>query len=1251
MNAPAAAQPPRKRRRGRRAFFAILAIAAFVAASLAWLLWTTSGRDAALGMAARLLPSGALTWQRADGVLADSLTLHGLRFHHAGVDLRAGRATIVPRLWPVLRDEIHLDALEVDDATLDLPIDHTAQPPPRWPDVLPKFDLPFRLVVRTFAVTHTRLLREHAPVLTIASAQGGLSLGSGRIDLRQVNARTDRGELRADGFIDARNAYATRLRARWQAPSDATPADLQLLAGGDLRHFVLSLSGQAPSALALKLTLDNGQRVPDWSLALIAHRLDAQRLLARIDSTASATSPPWDIALDAHGTGGKARLQGRIAQGERALVIAPSQLDYADGVLSAHPLALDILDGRVRLTGRADFKPAAPTLEAQLDLDRIAWRADPAAEAVRASGRLDVKGNLSAWQAHGALDLLRGGAAARLALALDGDGAQATIHSLDATTPAGTLRASGRLRWSPSLQWNADARLDRFDPGYLAPGFDGAVSARLQANGAHAPHSGTSLRASIDGLSGTLRKRRLGGGGTVAWANGEGHTDIDLRIGGSHVQARGTFGSRFDLQARFDPLQLDDLLPDARGDVSGRIAVQGALPMPAVQGQLRGSGLQWRQYAAAHLALDGHLDDDAKNGTLRMDADGIAGLPAIAQAHLQFDGSPTQPRVSGTLAGSLGSLELSASAQRTQDTWNARIATLRYAPTQGTAWTLTAPTSLRIDARGGIALPSACLRSGEASVCAQADWPRRASLQARGLPMGLLDAWIARPDFDAYTDGVADLDAHIAPARSGFSGSAQLRSAQGALRLPSQPMHSLLGYANLSLQATLDGSRVQANLSSDLSAGGHVQAQIATELTPNAPLHGDASLDLRDITWLELFSTDIAAPTGHLGGQVAFAGSLAQPVVSGRLTLSDFQTELPALGIAIKNGRVQIDADASGTATINGSLQSGEGTLTLGGGMHWNDLDAPLTVTLKGQNLRIADTPDLDAIASPDLQLGYAAGTLTLHGTVDVPTAQLDLERLDGAVSPSPDVVVLDPREKVQRSPLKVDVDLQLTLGKQVKLKGFGLDGTLGGSLRVRKPASGNLSANGALDVGGRYAAYGQQLDIERGRLTYNGGGFDNPALDVLAQRQFDDGTLVGVRVRGTALRPQTQITSTPAMDPSNALAYLVIGRPLQSADAGETKQIGAASAALAVGSNLLAQKVATRLGLDSAGLSQSRALGGEAFTVGKYLSPRLFVSYGVALAGTGEVLTLKYLLRKGFDVSIESAKENRASVNWRIEK
>ena len=83
-----------------------------------------------------------------------------------------------------------------------------------------------------------------------------------------------------------------------------------------------------------------------------------------------------------------------------------------------------------------------------------------------------------------------------------------------------------------------------------------------------------------------------------------------------------------------------------------------------------------------------------------------------------------------------------------------------------------------------------------------------------------------------------------------------------------------------------------------------------------------------------------------------------------------------------------------------------------------------------------------------------------------------------------------------------------------------------------------------------------------------------------------------------------------------------------------------------------LRQPFPDAVGLDDAGVMDSRALGGSVLGVGKYLSPKLYVGYGVSLLGTGQVLTLKYLLRKGFDIEIESSTvENRASVNWRKER
>src|SRR5690606_33341116 len=121
-------------------------------------------------------------------------------------------------------------------------------------------------------------------------------------------------------------------------------------------------------------------------------------------------------------------------------------------------------------------------------------------------------------------------------------------------------------------------------------------------------------------------------------------------------------------------------------------------------------------------------------------------------------------------------------------------------------------------------------------------------------------------------------------------------------------------------------------------------------------------------------------------------------------------------------------------------------------------------------------------------------------------------------------------------------------------------------------------------------------------------------------------------------------------------------------ASAGERDRLGAASAALSAGGTLLASQLAASIGLDEAGVLQSRALGGSVFGIGKYLSPRLYVGYGSSLLGTGQVPRLKYLLAHGlswlgtglvgtltslldhgFDIEVGvSTVEQRATGTWR---
>jgi len=333
-------------------------------------------------------------------------------------------------------------------------------------------------------------------------------------------------------------------------------------------------------------------------------------------------------------------------------------------------------------------------------------------------------------------------------------------------------------------------------------------------------------------------------------------------------------------------------------------------------------------------------------------------------------------------------------------------------------------------------------------------------------------------------------------------------------------------------------------------------------------------------------------------------------------------------------------------------VRSGDGTLAIDGSLGWRGTATPLVLNLTGRNVLASDTRDLRAVIDPDVVVRYAAGKpLDVSGRVGVPSANIDLARLDRGATTSTDVVVLDPVDPTRAIATPLALDLTLALGDDVRLHGFGLDGTLAGNLRVRSQPGRDMVASGTLDVGGRYTAYGQKLDITRGELTWSNTPIDDPLLNIRAERDVEQVT-AGIDVTGHATRPQAAVWTDPATDQSQALAYLALGRPLSSASSEETQKLDAASAALSAGGNFLASRLGARLGLDTAGIGESRALGGSVLGVGKYLSPRLYVGYGVSLLGTGQVLTLKYLLRKGFDIEIESGTiENRASANWRKEK
>ncbi len=1266
-----------QRKVARRSAIGITALAIVIALLLYWLLTSIGGRDLLLRQIVARLPAGTtLTWTSADGPAAGPMLLRGVRFsmprqrNHdckptpqascamGRIVFAADSVMLDPAIRPLFGKRLRLDALHVQDAVLDLPRSDTPFELPQWPDVLPQVEPPLALQADAIRIDRLRVVQEGQPIVDIRTARGGVDAVSGMLDVNRLQVDSDRGRFALHGSYVPRDNYRTDLIATAVLPATTAqmPPRIGMSARGNLSRMDVAIGGRVPAPLRATLTLRGDSDAPRWNL-----RASSDALNIALLTGSNQASEPIAFKVIANGTGGRASLRGSVQQGELKATLQPSRVSLDDKVLRLHPLVLDVFEGRVTANGTANLRDAKDaSLKFAVNARGLRWRSADRRTEIGGDADFGIAGKPERWAAIGKARLQRGRERATIDFDGIGDRAGVRMRSLRAAMPQGRLDATGTLAWDPRLRWDADARLAGFDAGYFLPDWPGAINGRIQSDGERRG-SGT-LRAHIDAreLGGRLRGRALSGRGTLD-IDGDAYAgDVALALGQSRIDARGRIASSIDVDANLSPLQLSDLLPEGRGSVRGTLKLRGARNAPDIEVDVIGNDVAFGEYRAGRLVAKGRLPWRNGSGALAIDASDLQAGLAFSDLHADLRGAVERLQFDARARGDLGTLALRGNARKQGARWQGALAALQFDPARGAGWTLQQPAGWSWDGRNG-ALSRACLASNAGgALCANANWPRRGlDVQGNGLPLALLVPYLPeRNDGRPWLfNGEATLAAQLTSVGNTWRGTALLTSSSGGLRNSARSRRDIIGYRNLALAANFDPQRVQATLGAVLNGDGRIDARVATGWDAYAPLDGEVRIATDELTWMELFSPDIVEPTGRLDADLRLAGTRTQPAIGGTGRLLAFATELPALGIALRDGDLRLDAQADGNARIVGRVRSGDGVLDVDGTFGWrnqpgSDQSAPLVLNLRGKNVLVAETRQLRAVADPDVVVRYRAGQpLQVSGKVTIAEADINLERLDDGVATSPDVVVLDPVDPRREATNTLDLDLDLVMGDDVNINGFGLVGSLGGNLRVRALPGRELRGTGALDVDGRYTAYGQRLQITRGRLLWQNSLVGDPLLDLRAEREAGEVT-AGIRVEGRASAPRVSVYSDPAKTETEALAYLTLGRPLSGLSGDEARQLGTAKAALSAGTGLLASELGTRLGLDDAGVSDSRALGGEVLSVGKYLSPKLYVGYGVSLLGTGQVLILKYLLRKGFDIQIESSSvENRASVNWRIEK
>lgn len=501
------------------------------------------------------------------------------------------------------------------------------------------------------------------------------------------------------------------------------------------------------------------------------------------------------------------------------------------------------------------------------------------------------------------------------------------------------------------------------------------------------------------------------------------------------------------------------------------------------------------------------------------------------------------------------------------------------------------------------------------------------------------------------------------------------------------------GLREARVQWRLQNDRMEAELVWDSEHMGQIKAQVQSPLSTrgqgltwdeHAPLTGSVVASLPQFGAWSLLAPPGWRVQGTLESRLTLSGTRSQPQWQGRLQADNLAVRSAVQGIEFSRGQLLARLEGQQVMLERLSLRGAGaqgGDLQAQGQFSWNPAGigvgtanplnaAKLHLQIQAKGLRVSNRADRRLAISGDLTADIDQRQLRLRGLVQADQALFVLPE-ENTPTLGSDVMVLrtetntstgmPPKPPMPPTPTQSwlgipDVQVRLDLGPDFQVQGRGLNTRLAGQVQLVSNAAtqGMPRLTGQVRTeGGRYKAYGQQLNIETGVLRFNG-PYDNPSLDILALRP-NLPQRVGVQVTGTALLPRIRLYADPDMPDADKLAWLVLGRSAASGGAESAVLQQAALALLSGNGKTLSGELATRLGLDEISLaSGSRSdatASGAAVTLGKRLSKDFYMVYESSLSGTFGSLYIFYDLSRRLTLRAQAGQLSALDLIFTVRK
>ncbi len=1192
----------------------------------------------------------------AGGVRAGLVEIDQERVH---LEIRGicTRVLLEPLLWQTLR---------APDTTVDsvyIEVKHPASPPPvpaRAPQFLPRW--------LTIEIGHASIGKAVLVDPDRTRLEGSAIAGSALLrhrDIRFYQTQLQMGELHfaATGTLHASDPLQLTAQGRitWR-PRDQPDWRLTASAAGDLDK--VAVSGKILAPFQSELSGEMLDLTHDWHWRGHAVVQDFDLRAWHLAGPLGAIS--GELALSGAGRGFSAR--GMLDPA--GLKAGPFKVRF-DGAYSQHVITARRIDithpgsgANTTASGTIGIVAGGPRLDLRGSWRNLRWPlVGPKVPFRSAEGTFELSGvRPYDFRTKGLVQLdgypaVPADAAGRLA----GDGVSISRGSVDLLHGHAVLQAE--VTWAPVQRWTVSGRATGIDPGRWRPDLPGSLDFGLTMAG-RGFKAGDPISLAVDGLDGRLRGVTASGGGKLTHAgNTWTFQRVRVGLGRTRLALDGRIDHAVDLTFAVTAEDLSLLSPGTRGRLQASGTIRGPLDSPDILATAHGAGILYDGVSLARF--DAKVDFDPSSRRRSSIEARLRELRFHRRTLRSLDFTLDGPASGATahLDAQAPGLHLTATARGAfnKSNFDGTLESLSLSGEESLRLHLQQPVALELSPAAS-SIERFCLVGTPGDLCAQGSWTPATwstTLTASELPLATLTA--------GRTPAVEYLGSVNVGARLFGGGSSP---AQGVLRIAlshavlSRRLESgrvertSIGSGVLTAVATPSAVDAEASLTSGEigTLAGTLKIERGARHWQDMPVRGELRAQTSKLDLISVYAPNIDRAAGDLTADARIAGTVGTPQLSGTIGISNGQVDAYRTNLRLR--QIGLTARLTDDGLIfNGTAQAGRGSVHAVGTLHWRGALPYGQLHIDGSNLRVVDIPEAQIDASPNLDFKVAAHEIDITGTVAVPHARIVPTNLTGAVTSSSDEVIVGQESQSPANRFKVKTQITMTLGPDVNIDTMGLTGQLVGSITVRSGYDAITRATGELSVEkGKYAAYARQLEIQRGRLIFTGGPIENPGIEIRAIKRYPDVT-AGINVRGTLQQPQMSFFSDPSLPQSQIVSLILSGgggggslQMMQAANTPQSQQATAANELLTQGGAILAQELGSRIGLPDISL-QTDLNNETSLVLGKYLSPRLYVSYGVGLTQQLNAIRLRYSLGDHWTIRTEAGQVRGADLVFSVEK